>query len=111
MFRYISTLLFLLLGSHHYQDTRILSSIPENRQQSTFKSTSQPLYYRAFLSSIAFEFKRRIILSDRIKNDIEYHNVFDGKEAVVKKIKNKKLVEKYCYCVLKNIYIYMYRIN
>ncbi|GAA5816202.1 hypothetical protein MFLAVUS_009728 [Mucor flavus] len=71
-------------GLHHHQDTRILSSIPENRRQSTFKSTSQPLYYRAFLSSIAFEFKRRIILSDRIKNDIEYHNVFDGKEAVDK---------------------------
>lgn len=68
--------------------TRILSPIPENRQQAIFKSISnnnaQHHYYRAFLSSIAFEFKRRIILSDRIKNDIEYHNVFDGKEAVVK---------------------------
>ncbi|KAI9249880.1 CNH domain-containing protein [Sporodiniella umbellata] len=43
---------------------------------------SQPEYYRAFLSHVAAELKRRIVLSKRIKNDIEYNNVFDGKEAV-----------------------------
>ncbi|CAO3648387.1 unnamed protein product [Mucor hiemalis] len=71
---------------HHAYDntTRTLSSIPENKRQSSFRTTAKPTYYRAFLSSIAHEFKRRIILSDRIKNDIEYHNVFDGKEAVDK---------------------------
>lgn len=71
---------------HHHHENRILSPIPENTSQSIFKSTMEPVYYRAFLSSIAYEFKRRIILSDRIKHDIEYHNVFDGKEAVVKRI-------------------------
>lgn len=65
-------------------DNRILSPIPENRQQSLFeKQKNPPHHYSAFLSSIAYEFKRRIILSDRIKNGIEYHNIFDGKEAVV----------------------------
>ncbi|KAG0937607.1 hypothetical protein G6F57_006975 [Rhizopus arrhizus] len=44
----------------------------------------QSRYYRAFLSHVAVELKRRIILSKRIKNDIEYNNVFDGKEAVDK---------------------------
>lgn len=46
---------------------------------------SQPksTYYPALLSSIAYEMKRRIIPSDRIKNDVLYNNVFDGKEAVV----------------------------
>lgn len=43
----------------------------------------QPEYYRAFLSHVAAELKKRMILSKRIKNDIEYNNVFDGKEAVV----------------------------
>ncbi|RCH89004.1 RHO1 GDP-GTP exchange protein 2, partial [Rhizopus stolonifer] len=66
--------------------SRSLSTIPENKQQSLFKTLNNqpPRYYRAFLSSVAYELKRRIILSDRIKNDIEYHNVFDGKEAVDK---------------------------
>lgn len=73
---------------HHHHD-RALSSIPENKRQSNFRTQTtnppaKPTYYRAFLSSIAHEFKRRIISSDRIKNDIEYHNVFDGKEAVVR---------------------------
>ncbi|KAI9470069.1 MAG: CNH domain-containing protein [Benjaminiella poitrasii] len=41
-------------------------------------------YYPGFLSSTAHEMKRRIILSDRIKNGVQYSNVFDGKEAVDK---------------------------
>lgn len=75
-----------------YQDNnnnRLLSAIPENKQQGIFKMSlpsSSPGYYRAFLSSIAYEMKRRIITSDRIKHDIEYNNVFDGKEAVVSKV-------------------------
>jgi len=69
-------------------NNRLLSAIPENKQQGAFKryNNSTPAttgYYRAFLSSIAFELKRRIITNDRIKNGIEYSNVFDGKEAIV----------------------------
>jgi hypothetical protein len=41
--------------------------------------------HTALLSSIASEMEKRLILSDRIKNDILYSNVFDGKEAVVSK--------------------------
>ncbi|KAG2201247.1 hypothetical protein INT47_006750 [Mucor saturninus] len=73
---------------HHGDNTvnRTLSPIPENTLQSTFQTITrqEPVYYRAYLSAVAYEFKRRIILSDRIKHDIEYHNVFDGKEAVDK---------------------------
>ncbi|KAI8637471.1 CNH domain-containing protein [Parasitella parasitica] len=73
-----------------YQDNsgRSLSAIPENKQQDSFKMPksmpSNPTYYRAFLSSTAHEMKGRIITSDRIKNGIEYSNVFDGKEAIDK---------------------------
>lgn len=78
------------IGTLHHGDNtvnRTLSPIPENTLQSTFQTIirQEPVYYRAYLSAVAYEFKRRIILSDRIKHDIEYHNVFDGKEAVVKK--------------------------
>ncbi|GAN05538.1 CNH-domain-containing protein [Mucor ambiguus] len=59
-------------------NNRLLSAIPENKQQGAFRmyssntaTTATPGYYRAFLSSIAFELKRRIITNDRIKNDIE----------------------------------------
>jgi hypothetical protein len=78
-----------------YQDNnnRLLSAIPENKQQGTFKmsyssssSSSSSGFYRAFLSNIAYEMKRQIITSDRIKNGIEYNNVFDGKEAIVNKV-------------------------
>ncbi|KAF1796532.1 hypothetical protein V8B55DRAFT_1469504 [Mucor lusitanicus] len=71
-------------------NNRMLSAIPENKQQGAFRmyqkttATATSGYYRAFLSSIAFELKRRIITNDRIKNDIEYNNVFDGKEAIDK---------------------------
>lgn len=65
------------------------SNVSESSQQFITKSPNgqSNRYYRAFLSSVAYELKRRIILSDRIKNDIEYHNVFDGKEAVVSGLK------------------------
>ncbi|KAI8367364.1 hypothetical protein EDC96DRAFT_506546 [Choanephora cucurbitarum] len=66
--------------------SKSLSSVSEKSQQLIIKppNNQSNRYYRAFLSSVAYELKRRIILSDRIKNDIEYHNVFDGKEAVDK---------------------------
>lgn len=40
--------------------------------------------YCAYLSVVAREFRRRIILVDRVKNGIEYKNVFDGREAIVR---------------------------
>ncbi|KAI8142369.1 hypothetical protein BJV82DRAFT_516682 [Fennellomyces sp. T-0311] len=38
----------------------------------------------AYLSVVAREFRRRIVLVDRVKDGIEYKNVFDGREAVDK---------------------------
>lgn len=38
------------------------------------------------LSAVAQEFKQRMVLNDRIKNSIEYKNVFDGQQAVVKSL-------------------------
>ncbi|KAI8980840.1 hypothetical protein BDB01DRAFT_836509 [Pilobolus umbonatus] len=46
--------------------------------------TRQSTQHSALLSCIALEMKRRVSLSDRLKNGIEYSNVFDGKEAVDK---------------------------
>ena len=39
--------------------------------------------HAAYLSVVAREFRRRVVLVDRVKNGIEYKNVFDGREAVV----------------------------
>ncbi|KAI9480525.1 MAG: hypothetical protein EXX96DRAFT_501510 [Benjaminiella poitrasii] len=38
--------------------------------------------YPALLSRIATELKRRIILSDHVKNGVEYKNTFDGRQVV-----------------------------
>ncbi|KAI8384448.1 uncharacterized protein BYT42DRAFT_529476 [Radiomyces spectabilis] len=40
--------------------------------------------YPALLSSVALEFQQKVVLSDRIKHNIEYKAVFDGQEAVDK---------------------------
>lgn len=40
--------------------------------------------YSALLSKIAIELRQRITLADHIKDDIEYKNTFDGKQAVVR---------------------------
>lgn len=63
-----------------------VSRIEKNKQRmiKSNEKSVQPRYYRAFLSHIAIELKKRLILSKRIKNGIEYNNVFDGKEAVVR---------------------------
>ncbi|CAO3679184.1 unnamed protein product [Rhizopus stolonifer] len=61
------------------------SHVPGKNRQRLSKVNmkhKQPEYHRAFLSHVAAELKKRMILSKRIKNDIEYNNVFDGKEAV-----------------------------
>ncbi|KAI8887425.1 hypothetical protein K501DRAFT_175556, partial [Backusella circina FSU 941] len=40
--------------------------------------------YLAYLSSIALEFRQTIVLTDHVKDGIDYKNTFDGKEAVDK---------------------------
>jgi hypothetical protein len=50
---------------------------------SASKSVQHARIYAALLSKVAIEFRQRIILTDNVKDDIEYKNTFDGKEAVV----------------------------
>ncbi|KAI9244297.1 hypothetical protein BDA99DRAFT_448523 [Phascolomyces articulosus] len=49
-----------------------------------FVDTITTITYAAYLSVVAREFRKRIVLVDRVKNGIEYKNVFDGREAVDK---------------------------
>ncbi|KAI8970021.1 hypothetical protein BDF20DRAFT_826085 [Mycotypha africana] len=62
---------------------RLECSIQHNHQNSDISSKT-PTIYPAFLSQIADELKRRITLSDNVKDDIEYKNSFNGKEIVDK---------------------------
>lgn len=43
-----------------------------------------PLAYPALLSKVADVFRERVTLGNRMKDSIEYPNVFDGREAVVR---------------------------
>ncbi|KAL0095975.1 hypothetical protein J3Q64DRAFT_1705606 [Phycomyces blakesleeanus] len=43
-----------------------------------------PLVYPALLSRVAQELRHRVILRDRIKNNVEYKNAFEGEEAIDK---------------------------
>lgn len=43
-----------------------------------------PIVYPALLSRVAEAFKARILLSDRVKDDLTYKDCFDGREAVDK---------------------------
>ncbi|EPB84136.1 hypothetical protein HMPREF1544_09124 [Mucor circinelloides 1006PhL] len=52
------------------------------RTTTTVKQKSN--IYSALLSKIAIELRQRITLADHIKDDIEYKNTFDGKQAVDK---------------------------
>jgi hypothetical protein len=51
-------------------------------QQSPVGQQWTPFPY--LLSVVSQELKQRVVLNDRIKNSIEYKNVFDGQQAVVR---------------------------
>jgi hypothetical protein len=51
-------------------------------QQSPVGQQWTPFPY--LLSVVWQELKQRVVLNDRIKNSIEYKNVFDGQQAVVR---------------------------
>jgi hypothetical protein len=39
--------------------------------------------YCALLSKVAIEMQKRVVVGNRLKDSIQYSDVFDGKEAVV----------------------------
>ncbi|CAN6672251.1 RHO1 GDP-GTP exchange protein 2 [Trichomonascus vanleenenianus] len=57
---------------------------PHLSPHSTILTTSRrvPLVYPALLSKVAETFRERIVLGDRIKNELTYKNSFTGAEAV-----------------------------
>ncbi|KAI7906587.1 uncharacterized protein BX663DRAFT_497013 [Cokeromyces recurvatus] len=48
----------------------------------TTEKSKDPIVYPALLSKIAVELRQRIILSDHIKDEVEYKNTFDGRQVV-----------------------------
>lgn len=56
----------------------------DKNNYSTILTTSRkvPLVYPALLSKVAEVFRQRIVLGDRIKNELTYKNAFTGTEAV-----------------------------
>ncbi|KAI9033768.1 CNH domain-containing protein [Phycomyces nitens] len=55
-----------------------------NRGHSRNLKQRLPLVYPALLSRVAQELRHRVILRDRIKNNVEYKNAFEGEEAIDK---------------------------
>lgn len=62
-----------------------MQSKKEEQQKSIDAYRSQHVaIYTALLSEVAREFHKRITCSTLVKDGIEYHEVFNGKEAVVR---------------------------
>ena len=62
-----------------------MQSKREEQQKSIDAYRSQHVViYTALLSEVAREFYKRITCSTLVKDGIEYHEVFNGKEAVVR---------------------------
>jgi hypothetical protein len=54
-----------------------------HQKRSLEQRSKQPLVYGALLSKVAMEMQKRVVVGERLKDNIQYSNVFDGKEAVV----------------------------
>lgn len=55
-----------------------------HQKRSIEQRSKPPLVYGAFLSKVAMEMQKRVVVGERLKDNIQYSNVFDGKEAVDK---------------------------
>ncbi|KAJ2959350.1 hypothetical protein NQZ79_g5117 [Umbelopsis isabellina] len=55
-----------------------------HQKRSLEQRAKQPLVYGALLSQVAMEMQKRVVVGERLKDNIQYSNVFDGKEAVDK---------------------------
>ncbi|CDH56451.1 rho guanyl nucleotide exchange factor [Lichtheimia corymbifera JMRC:FSU:9682] len=67
-------------GTDIYDSAHVVAQ--QDRDPSSGMQSTLTVLYCAYLSVVAREFRRRIILVDRVKNGIEYKNVFDGREAI-----------------------------
>lgn len=67
------------IGTDIYDSTHVAQ---QDRDPSSGMRSTSTVLYCAYLSVVAREFRQRIILVDRVKNGIEYKNVFDGREAI-----------------------------
>lgn len=52
-------------------------------RQTTTTTQKQQQIYPALLSKVAFAFKDNMVVGSKLKDSIQYHNVFDGRDAVV----------------------------
>ncbi|CAG8441733.1 12332_t:CDS:10 [Cetraspora pellucida] len=59
------------------------SSSTPSSPSSYFGKQHAPIVYPALLSKVADAFRSRMILSNRMKDNLEYKDCFDGREAVV----------------------------
>ncbi|KAI8979454.1 hypothetical protein BDF20DRAFT_507264 [Mycotypha africana] len=57
---------------------------PQPATSSSSTHNNNNIFHPAYLSNLAHEFKEQIIISTKIKDSIEYHDAFDGKDAVTK---------------------------
>ncbi|RIB09946.1 CNH domain-containing protein [Gigaspora rosea] len=60
------------------------SSAPSSPSSYTGKQQHVPIVYPALLSKVADAFRSRIILSNRMRDNLEYKDCFDGRDAVDK---------------------------
>jgi hypothetical protein len=61
------------------------STIPTSPSNSTTNRSQhlQSTVYPALLSKVAYAFKENMVVGTKTNNSIKYHEVFDGKDAVV----------------------------
>jgi hypothetical protein len=69
--------------SERSQSFSLDSTIPTSPSNSTTKSHLQSRVYPALLSKVAYAFKENMVVGTKTKDSIKYHEVFDGKDAVV----------------------------
>ncbi|CAG8462623.1 2782_t:CDS:10 [Funneliformis mosseae] len=74
--------------SFSYSDASPSSTIPESSScpssPSSIAKQHIPIVYPALLSRVAEAFRARVTLSNRMKDNLEYKDCFDGREAVDK---------------------------
>lgn len=75
--------------SFSYSDASPSSSVTSEVSSSPSSPSSIgkqhiPIVYPALLSRVADAFRARVTLSNRMKDNLEYKDCFDGREAVVR---------------------------
>lgn len=77
---------------HHMSINRKKRQVKNERSKSfsfdTSSSSTTPNHhfnniYPALLSKVAYAFKENMVVGTKLKDSIQYHDVFDGRDAVV----------------------------